>query len=194
MTPARLMSDDERPWALRPFRRAALAKPWWNLLKTALQTALFWLIFLGVLPVALSSLEGALGWTPHQFPTQRWSPWLGFACLGALGLASGATMAWVGQGTPLPLDGTNRLVVVGPYRYVRNPMAIAGLGQGLCVGLWLGSWLAPLYVLAGGLLWNALARPPEELYLEREFGAPYLHYKARVRCWLPRLRPYSPDE
>jgi protein-S-isoprenylcysteine O-methyltransferase Ste14 len=34
----------------------------------------------------------------------------------------------------------NRLVVVGPYRIVRNPMAVAGALQTIGVGLWVGSW------------------------------------------------------
>jgi protein-S-isoprenylcysteine O-methyltransferase Ste14 len=31
------------------------------------------------------------------------------------------------------------LVIAGPYRYVRNPMAVAGILQGIAVGWYLGS-------------------------------------------------------
>ena len=34
-----------------------------------------------------------------------------------------------GDGTPFPLDHTSKLVMSGHDRYVRNPMAIAGIGQ-----------------------------------------------------------------
>ena len=67
-----------------------------------------------------------------------------------------------GKGTPLPLDQTNKLVVKGPYRYVRNPMAIAGLGQGIAVSVLLGSIHIFVYTLVGAILWQVVVRPMEE--------------------------------
>ena len=96
------------------------------------------------------------------------------------------TMAVVGRGTPLPTDCPRHLVVAGPYRWVRNPMAVAGLTQGLAVGLGLGSWWMPVAVLAGGLLWNYAVRPVEEEHLEQLFGDQYREYRAQVNCWWPR--------
>ena len=100
-------------------------------------------------------------------------------------------MAWLGGGTPLPIDGTNQIVVRGPYAYIRNPMVIAGLGQGTAVGILVGSWLVLLYVFVGGVLWNVIARPLEEQELHQKFGASYQRYCADVKCWFPRLAPVA---
>ena len=99
----------------------------------------------------------------------------------------GWTMAVKGCGTPLPLDTAARLVLAGPYRYVRNPMAVGGLAQGFAVSLWLGSWLTAGYVLSGLLFWQVLVRPIEERELADRFGEPYEDYRKAVRCWWPRI-------
>src|SRR5699024_2326152 len=115
----------------------------------------------------------------------------------ALGASSAVTMARRGRGTPLPSAMPNRLVVAGPYRWVRNPMAVAGIAQGVAVGLLGTSWLVIAYSLAGGVLWHLLVRPEEERDVAGRFGAAYARYSARVRCWVPRRRradgPDGPD-
>lgn len=100
-------------------------------------------------------------------------------------------MAVAGEGTPLPADSPRKLIIVGQYRYVRNPMAMSSLMQGLCVALWLNSPLVAGYVVAGALLWNFLARPWEEADLKRRFGEPFRLYRREVRCWWPRLLPIA---
>jgi protein-S-isoprenylcysteine O-methyltransferase Ste14 len=64
-------------------------------------------------------------------------------------------------------------------------MAIASLGQGAAVGLYLGSPLVLVYVAIGAWMWQFLARPVEELDLVRHFGAEYEAYRNAVRCWWP---------
>jgi hypothetical protein len=41
----------------------------------------------------------------------------------------------------------------GAAEALRNPMVVAGLGQGLAVALWFGSWAVLAYVLVGGIIW-----------------------------------------
>ena len=97
-------------------------------------------------------------------------------------------MAIRGQGTPLPIDTARELVIVGPYRYVRNPMAIAGLSQAAAVGLFLGSPGVVLYAITGAVVWSVFVQPREEADLLHRFGVRYAKYRREVSCWIPTWR------
>jgi protein-S-isoprenylcysteine O-methyltransferase Ste14 len=166
-----------------------------NLAKTLTQIVVMWLVFLFVAPAALYRLENRLGLGHTRFTSHFWRV-VGvclFAAGGTLGLVSAWFMVTRGAGTPLPADATRKLVVAGPYRHVRNPMAMGSFAQGIAVGLFLGSPLATAYALVGTIGWNYFVRPWEELDLERRFGAPYKAYEEQVRCWIPSLQPYEPE-
>lgn len=170
------------------FRPSSSKSNLFNLVRTLAYSMLFWLTLLYIVPNLIVDWEKANGVSGFNGPA-----WLGWGLLisfSLIGLASGYTMSWFGRGTPLPIDCPNELVVQGPYRYVRNPMAVAGIGQGIAVGLILGSWVVILYALAGALLWNYFVRPSEEADLVQRFGASFLEYQREVWCWWPRLTPY----
>lgn len=176
-----------------PFRVAPLAPRWRHVLATLAQTVVMWGAFLGLMPWGLVLLEQQLGIPGFKATWQVPAGVVLFTLCGALGLWSGFTMAWHGEGTPLPTATARRLVVAGPYRVVRNPMAIAGLGQGVAVGIALGSWCVLAGVLAGLVIWQRWVRPAEEADLEARFGDDYRHYRTLVGCWLPS-RVYRPAD
>lgn len=128
--------------------------------------------------------------------------WLPAAVLGLAGTAFGlilivctiALFAAVGRGTLAPWDPTKRLVVRGPYRYVRNPMISGVLFVLLGEALLFGS--LPLLVWFGVVLAvNAVYLPlVEERGLRRRFGRDYETYHAHVPRWIPRLRPWDGEE
>lgn len=97
----------------------------------------------------------------------------------------------VGRGTLAPWDATEVLVVVGPYRYVRNPM-ISGViftlfGESLLCGcVWVLGWALGFAIV--NLIYIPLS---EEKGLESRFGASYRLYKRAVPRWIPRLRPWE---
>lgn len=156
---------------------------------TLAQIVVFWGLFLAVLPAGVVLVEQRWG---LALPLPAWTVPLGVVVLSlasALGLWSAFAMSTRGGGTPLPAAMPNRLVIAGPYRFVRNPMALAGIVQGAAVGLIASSWLVLVYALLGSLVWNHAVRPHEEADLERRFGEEFGVYRRAVRCWLPRLRP-----
>jgi protein-S-isoprenylcysteine O-methyltransferase Ste14 len=97
-----------------------------------------------------------------------------------------------GRGTPLPFDAPKRLVIQGPYQYTRNPMYVALLAALLgWILLYLSIGLL-LYTLAVAAAVSLFVIRYEEPHLQREFGADYDNYRARVPRWLPRLQR-APD-
>ncbi|TBN58373.1 isoprenylcysteine carboxylmethyltransferase family protein [Glaciihabitans arcticus] len=152
---------------------------------TVAQLVVFWGFFLVMAPLAIVFLEQR--WQLHL--TLGWPvAAAGVVILiaaSALGLWSAVTMSTVGHGTPLPSAMPTSLVIAGPYRFVRNPMAVAGIVQGVAVGLILSSWLVVTYAIVGSLLWNYAVRPLEEADLEHRFGEDFREYAATVRCWIP---------
>ena len=160
-----------------------------HLFRTCLHTCVFWFISLVLVPWLLVQAEQGLHIPTFTTPFQSWLPWVGFTGFGLLNLTTGYVMSSWGKGTPLPLETASVLVIRGPYRYVRNPMAISGLSMGLMVGWWLGSWLTLAIVLLAGMTWHLFVRPLEERDLEQRFGATYLTYKSKIRNWIPTTKP-----
>lgn len=166
------------------FNPSATKSNWTNLLKTFSQIIVFWLFFLYIIPNGIVVFQSYL--SIRDFFRFELGGWILFFCCSILGLYSGWTMSWKGKGTPLPMDCPNILVIDGPYKYVRNPMAVAGIGQGISVGLILGSWLVILYAISGAFLWHYFVRPAEEADLECRFGNDFNEYKKKIGLWWPK--------
>jgi protein-S-isoprenylcysteine O-methyltransferase Ste14 len=119
--------------------------------------------------------------------------------LGVILLALGfALMIWCwsefarrGRGTPAPFDPPRQLVIAGPYRYVRNPMYVAGmlviLGQASLYRSVALVGYAAIFLAAS----FAFVVGYEEQTLARRFGSEYAAYKGEVRRWIPKLHPYA---
>ena len=101
-----------------------------------------------------------------------------------------ARFALEGLGTPAPIAPTQKLVVTGLYRYVRNPIYIAGgavvFGQAFLFGDWRLLWY-------GALLWlffHVFVVMYEEPTLKQTFGTEYESFRSNVPRWIPRLTPW----
>ena len=100
---------------------------------------------------------------------------------------------WTGRGTPAPFAPPQRLVAVGFYRHVRNPMYL-GFAAGW-IGLWIvfghanpGVIVAVAAVALGVHLFVVFYEEPT---LRGMFGADYEEYCRNVGRWWPRVRGWD---
>ena len=134
----------------------------------------------------------------------RWRPgdpawWLPVRVAGALLLVAGAVVLlhafWrfvrEGAGTPAPVAPTERLVVGGLYRHIRNPMYVAVVACILGQALLLSSPALLVYAAIAGGGMAAFARWYEEPHLAARYGGQYRRYRESVPGWWPRLRPWQ---
>ena len=98
-----------------------------------------------------------------------------------------------GAGTPAPVAPTERLVVGGLYRYVRNPMYLAVLAAILGQAMLLARPVLVTYGVLAGAAMVAFVLWYEQPALARRFGAQYAAYRAAVPGWWPRLHPWRGD-
>ena len=97
-----------------------------------------------------------------------------------------------GRGTPAPLAPTERLVVRGLYRHVRNPMYLAVTATIVGQTLFFGRWVLLAYAAFFLGTTAAFVRWYEEPTLRDRFGAEYETYRRAVPGWWPRLKPWRP--
>ena len=100
------------------------------------------------------------------------------------------SFAHVGRGTLAPFDETDKLIVVGLYRYVRNPMYV-GVMMILLAEAWF-FWSERLLGYAGFcfLAANVLVIGYEENRLRHKYGDQFREYCRHVGRWIPG-KPYD---
>jgi protein-S-isoprenylcysteine O-methyltransferase Ste14 len=95
-----------------------------------------------------------------------------------------------GRGTPAPIAPTEKLVVGGIYRYVRNPMYVAVVCVILGQALLFGSLMVLIWAIIAGTAMATFVRIYEEPVLSERYGTQYDVYRNAVPGWLPRITPW----
>ncbi len=148
--------------------------------------------FLAVFPFALivlgSSLDQWLQWVPILYEP------INLVLGGVLSVAGWLCAIWsiyvqftLGRGTPVPLMATQKLIVLPPYSYCRNPMALGAIVMYLGVAILFSSIGAVVLVLLGAVLLLTYVKFVEEKEMELRFGQEYLEYKQRTPFLIPHL-------
>jgi protein-S-isoprenylcysteine O-methyltransferase Ste14 len=154
----------------------------------AFRTLTYATLFVGFLLVYLPSR--VLLWSGIVRPAAMQAPQIAGIVIATIGAGIAAwcivTFVHIGKGTPAPFDPPRRLVVQGPYCFVRNPMYIGGALTLLGAALFYRS----LFLLGYGCIFLLVACLfvlfYEEPTLRRTFGPDYDAYCHRVSRWLPR--------
>lgn len=121
--------------------------------------------------------------------------WLAVLLVGAgltLAIWTSTLFVQFGKGTPAPWQPPKKLVICGPYCFVRNPMIMGVLFMLLAEALLFQSWAIVIWMLlflAGNMVYFPLV---EEKNLQKRFGDEYMNYKAHVPRWIPRIKPWNP--
>jgi|SRR5579883_164456 len=158
-----------------------------------------------ILPVAeLIVIPGVILWLtgPDTFGVWQSVPAsrLGLPILGSLIICLGFALlvATIRQfvkaktGTLAPWRISQRLVVWGVYRHVRNPMMTGVLFIILGEAILTASAPLLIWFLVFGGVTEVFIRLIEEPALRTQFGSDYLTYKQNVPRWIPRLRAWTP--
>jgi len=96
-----------------------------------------------------------------------------------------------GKGTLAPWDPPRRLVVVGLYRHVRNPMYVGVLALVAGWALLFASWWIAAYGAMVAAGFHVRVVRFEEPWLAAQFGEAWRRYRADVRRWVPRIVPWT---
>ncbi len=161
----------------------------WELIRTIIVLPGNVLVFI---PAAILWISGRLGYFPKFATADKFLFWVALlaASIGlCLSIWTVTLFMKVGKGTPAPWNPPKKLVIRGPYCYVRNPMIISVLFMLLAEALLFHSWPIAAWLMVF-FIGNSIYFPlVEEKSLEKRFGDDYREYKAHVRRWIPRLRP-----
>jgi len=169
--------------------RAAPSEASQNALVRRVRAAAGSLLFLALAPGVVAGLVPWLltGWSSAGAPA--WLQALGWVVLAAgvaVLLEAFGRFVVEGIGTPAPAAPTEKLVVGGLYRYVRNPMYLAVAAVILGQAAVLGRWLLVVYAVAFGATVWSFVHWYEEPTLRRQFGREYDEYLRSVPGWWPR--------
>jgi len=160
---------------------------------TLLVAGLFFLLLFPFLLVTCST------WIDRSLGLPGFSAGIANDIAGALLVAAGAALGWwsierqlsIGEGTPVPLVPTRKLIRTGPFAWCRNPMTLGTFIAYLGIGVLAGSISALVIVTLFTAILIMYIRFVEEKELEARFGKDYVAYKKSTPFIIPRLRRRS---
>lgn len=149
-------------------------------------------LFLAGLPVLIAV---AAGWLDRSLGLPAFRAGIATDIAGTVLMVAGGLFAFwavvaearIGHGTPVPMIPTQRLVVVPPFTYCRNPMVLGTVVGYLGLGVWRGSFSAIALVVLFAALLLLYVKVFEEQELAARFGDDYVEYRRSTPFLVPRI-------
>jgi protein-S-isoprenylcysteine O-methyltransferase Ste14 len=161
------------------------SSPWWYRRRGTLIGAIYGLGFLaGAIP-----LDGRRPEPVFELWGGELVLWLAVASLLCAWFWRASGTAYLRRDVVFAADvQSDRLIVAGIFRYVRNPLYVGNLFLALGIAV-LASPLGFVIIVAGNAAFVAFLATEEARELEQRYGAAYTAYRAAVPAFLPRLTP-----
>jgi protein-S-isoprenylcysteine O-methyltransferase Ste14 len=165
--------------------KSAVRNIWGNIL--------FYLLYLILIPAAIYILHPYFEkFLAIQLNINFFKPLI-FKVIGILLIVVGAllnitalSILWkIGRGTNAITEQSKNLVILGPFKWVRNPCHLGVILIIVAYSALAESYLYWVYALIYFIAVDLYLRFYEEKLLEKKFGVEYLVYKQSVPKWLP---------
>ena len=162
---------------------------------TRVQAAIGTIVFFFVAP---GIVAGAIPWALSGWRTPAPWPLFGIPAVAGVVLLLPGLVVLIDSfirfarslGTPAPIAPTQRLVVEGWYRFVRNPMYVAVLAIIFGQALLFWSPAVAIYGIIAFVTVHLFVVGYEEPTLRQQYPEAYREFTAHVPRWLPRLTPW----
>ena len=102
-------------------------------------------------------------------------------------LTGGTVVLLCGGMLSTPGITPTKFIVLGPFRYMRNPMSLGLVTTMFGLALFCRSISILLFSVTLFLVLHGIVVLWEESFLERRYGESYVQYKHSVNRWLPTL-------
>jgi protein-S-isoprenylcysteine O-methyltransferase Ste14 len=126
-----------------------------------------------------------MAWASLSVPS--WIRWIGVA----LGVVVVPSAYWVlttfgaNVSEPVLTKQQQRLVTIGPYRWVRHPIYTVGIALTVSIGLVAANWFILLWAIVVLIAVRLVVIPREEAMLVDMFGDEYRRYRSGTGSFLP---------
>ena len=121
---------------------------------------------------------------------------LGSTITGVIAIIAGGILAFwtiviqirLASGTPFPMLPTKKLLIIGPFKYCRNPMTLGTIIAYVGISILMGSFAALIAVAGFAAILIGYLKIVEEKELTMRFGNEYIEYKKKTPFIIPFIR------